>query len=250
MGLCSLDVHTDHDALHRYVDIVLAQWNLDGARQRAGEPSCARHSSLPPPVSSTASCVPVPLRCRIPTASMQAPNSVSEQITDTGTLGYRHPRPPTDNTPRRRRERCSHVERHVPPEHPAHRSSLQRISDPQQHGVPASVRRVHPDAQGACLSANQAVAAAPHPTLAQAFNPVAILLISWSFRIKEPSKRLAVIVFMISAGVALASRGELRFNLVGFITQAAAVAVRTVSAAENASRVLTTDCSSRHQGWS
>ena len=30
---------------------------------------------------------------------------------------------------------------------------------------------------------------------------------------------------MISAGVALASRGELRFNLIGFITQAAAVGV-------------------------
>ena len=30
---------------------------------------------------------------------------------------------------------------------------------------------------------------------------------------------------MISSGVALASHGELRFNLIGFITQAAAVAV-------------------------
>jgi len=58
----------------------------------------------------------------------------------------------------------------------------------------------------------------------KAFTPVAILLISWSFRIQEPSKKLAVIVFMISTGVALASHGELHFNLVGFITQAAAVA--------------------------
>jgi hypothetical protein len=32
---------------------------------------------------------------------------------------------------------------------------------------------------------------------------------------------------MISFGVALASHGELRFNLIGFLTQAAAVAVRT-----------------------
>lgn len=58
----------------------------------------------------------------------------------------------------------------------------------------------------------------------KAFTPVAILLISWSFRIQEPSKKLAVIVFMISTGVALASHGELHFNLIGFITQAAAVA--------------------------
>jgi drug/metabolite transporter (DMT)-like permease len=57
----------------------------------------------------------------------------------------------------------------------------------------------------------------------KAFVPVAILLISWTFRIQEPNRRLAAIVFMISAGVALASRGELRFNLVGFLTQAAAV---------------------------
>jgi drug/metabolite transporter (DMT)-like permease len=58
----------------------------------------------------------------------------------------------------------------------------------------------------------------------KAFTPVAILLISWTFRIQEPNRKLAVIVFMISSGVALASRGELRFNFIGFITQAAAVA--------------------------
>ncbi|KAJ3512747.1 hypothetical protein NLJ89_g3337 [Agrocybe chaxingu] len=58
----------------------------------------------------------------------------------------------------------------------------------------------------------------------KAFTPVAILLISWTFRIQDPNKKLAVIVLMISSGVALASHGELRFNLIGFIVQAAAVA--------------------------
>jgi len=58
----------------------------------------------------------------------------------------------------------------------------------------------------------------------KAFTPVAILLISWTFRIAEPNRKLAVIVLMISIGVALASHGELNFNLVGFLTQAAAVA--------------------------
>ncbi|KAH9061087.1 hypothetical protein EDB87DRAFT_1674319 [Lactarius vividus] len=57
----------------------------------------------------------------------------------------------------------------------------------------------------------------------KAFTPVAILLISWTFRIQEPNRKLAVIVFMISSGVALASHGELRFNIIGFLTQAAAV---------------------------
>ncbi|PFH49930.1 hypothetical protein AMATHDRAFT_194159 [Amanita thiersii Skay4041] len=58
----------------------------------------------------------------------------------------------------------------------------------------------------------------------KAFTPVAILLISWTFRIQDPNKKLALIVLMISTGVALASHGELKFNLIGFITQAAAVA--------------------------
>ncbi|KAF4618456.1 hypothetical protein D9613_010170 [Agrocybe pediades] len=58
----------------------------------------------------------------------------------------------------------------------------------------------------------------------KAFTPVAILLISWTFRIQEPNKKLAIIVFMISIGVALASHGELHFNLFGFCIQAAAVA--------------------------
>ncbi|KAH6918035.1 triose-phosphate transporter family-domain-containing protein [Coprinopsis sp. MPI-PUGE-AT-0042] len=58
----------------------------------------------------------------------------------------------------------------------------------------------------------------------KAFTPVAILLISWTFRLQEPNKKLAIIIAMISTGVALASHGELKFNLFGFLTQAAAVA--------------------------
>jgi len=58
----------------------------------------------------------------------------------------------------------------------------------------------------------------------KAFTPVAILLISWGARIKDPNQRLGFIVLMISLGVALASKGELRFDLVGFLIQAAAVA--------------------------
>ena len=67
-----------------------------------------------------------------------------------------------------------------------------------------------------------------HPR-SQAFVPVAILLISWTFRIAEPNKKLAMMGVMISSGVALASQGELKFNLVGFLTQAAAVVVRPPS---------------------
>lgn len=59
--------------------------------------------------------------------------------------------------------------------------------------------------------------------MCQAFTPVSILLISWTFRLQDPSKKLAVIVVMISTGVALASHGELRFHLGGFLVQSAAV---------------------------
>ncbi|KIJ61892.1 hypothetical protein HYDPIDRAFT_95632 [Hydnomerulius pinastri MD-312] len=58
----------------------------------------------------------------------------------------------------------------------------------------------------------------------KAFTPVAILLISWASRIQDPNRKLLVIVCMISSGVALASHGELHFNLTGFLIQAAAVA--------------------------
>ncbi|KAJ7596443.1 TPT-domain-containing protein [Mycena floridula] len=57
----------------------------------------------------------------------------------------------------------------------------------------------------------------------KAFNPVCILLISWTFRISEPNRKLAMIVFMISSGIGLASYNELKFNFLGFIIQAAAV---------------------------
>ncbi|EJD40218.1 TPT-domain-containing protein [Auricularia subglabra TFB-10046 SS5] len=64
----------------------------------------------------------------------------------------------------------------------------------------------------------------PFIQMLKAFNPVAILLISWTARIQDPNKKLFAIVCMISIGVALASYGELRFNMLGFIIQALAVA--------------------------
>ncbi|KAJ7431329.1 TPT-domain-containing protein [Mycena latifolia] len=57
----------------------------------------------------------------------------------------------------------------------------------------------------------------------KAFTAVAVLLISWTFRTAEPNRKLAMIVCMISFGVALTSTGELHFNLLGFVIQAAAV---------------------------
>ncbi|KAG8763733.1 COPII subunit [Ceratobasidium sp. 423] len=57
----------------------------------------------------------------------------------------------------------------------------------------------------------------------KAFTPVAILLISFAFRIQDPNRRLVAIVCMISGGVSLASYGELKFDMFGFSIQALAV---------------------------
>ncbi|KAF8609160.1 TPT-domain-containing protein [Ceratobasidium sp. AG-I] len=57
----------------------------------------------------------------------------------------------------------------------------------------------------------------------KAFTPVAILLISFAFRIQDPNRRLVAIVFMISGGVSLASYGEVKFDMFGFSIQSLAV---------------------------
>lgn len=54
--------------------------------------------------------------------------------------------------------------------------------------------------------------------------PVAVLLISFAFGLKQPSGILVAIVLMISSGVAIASYGELEFVMSGFIAQVLAVA--------------------------
>jgi len=63
----------------------------------------------------------------------------------------------------------------------------------------------------------------PFIQMLKAFVPVAILLVSFAFRIQEPNKRLAAIVLIISLGVSLASYGELSFSILGFFIQCGAV---------------------------
>ncbi|KAG2156814.1 TPT-domain-containing protein [Suillus bovinus] len=57
----------------------------------------------------------------------------------------------------------------------------------------------------------------------KAFTPVAILLITWATRISEPSRKLLLIVLMISSGVAVTSKGERFFSWIGFFIQAGGV---------------------------
>lgn len=63
----------------------------------------------------------------------------------------------------------------------------------------------------------------PYIQMLKAFTPVAILLISWSCRLQDPSKRLSAIICMISTGVALTTQGELHFVMMGFLIQSAAI---------------------------
>lgn len=64
----------------------------------------------------------------------------------------------------------------------------------------------------------------PFIQMLKAFTPVAVLIISFSFGLKQLSTTLTAIVTMISFGVAMASYGELDFNMTGFIFQVLAIA--------------------------
>ncbi|BGO91694.1 hypothetical protein NBRC10512_008142 [Rhodotorula toruloides] len=59
----------------------------------------------------------------------------------------------------------------------------------------------------------------------KSFAPVAILLAAFAFRTKAVSLRLFGIVVMISAGVGIASYGEVDFSLIGFSIQMVAIAI-------------------------
>ncbi|KAI5476281.1 DUF250 domain membrane protein [Pseudohyphozyma bogoriensis] len=61
----------------------------------------------------------------------------------------------------------------------------------------------------------------------KAFTPVSVLLISFAMRLKEPSQKLLAIVMLISAGVAIASYGEIEFEMIGFLVQALAIAIES-----------------------
>lgn len=58
----------------------------------------------------------------------------------------------------------------------------------------------------------------------KAFTPVAVLLMSFSLGLKQPSGTLTLIVAMISFGVAIASYGEINFQMSGFIHQVLGIA--------------------------
>lgn len=58
----------------------------------------------------------------------------------------------------------------------------------------------------------------------QAFTPVAVLLISFAFKLKTMNATLLGIVFAISFGVAIASYGEVSFAFDGFVCQVLAIA--------------------------
>jgi hypothetical protein len=53
----------------------------------------------------------------------------------------------------------------------------------------------------------------------KAFTPVSVLLVSAAFKLKELNQKSIAIVCCISLGVAIASYGELEFELIGFLVQ-------------------------------
>lgn len=53
----------------------------------------------------------------------------------------------------------------------------------------------------------------------KAFTPVSVLLVSAAFKLKELNQKIMAIVACISLGVAIASYGEVEFELIGFLVQ-------------------------------
>jgi hypothetical protein len=62
----------------------------------------------------------------------------------------------------------------------------------------------------------------PHLTSIQATNPVVVLLITWSLKIKPFDAKTLMNVSFIVLGVIIASYGEIKFVLAGFLCQVAA----------------------------
>jgi hypothetical protein len=79
--------------------------------------------------------------------------------------------------------------RKVDPVYPTHRCPLLWVIDSVQLRLPQSQCLFHSDAQGKLL-----VSLCWGTSWYQAFNPVAILLISFAFKIQEPNARLIAIV--------------------------------------------------------
>ncbi|GAA5945818.1 hypothetical protein JCM3775_006789 [Rhodotorula graminis] len=61
----------------------------------------------------------------------------------------------------------------------------------------------------------------------KAFTPVSVLLVSAAFGLKELTRKILFIVSLISFGVALASYGELDFEIWGFLVQALAICIES-----------------------
>lgn len=61
----------------------------------------------------------------------------------------------------------------------------------------------------------------------KAVTPVVVLLLSFTFGLKQPSQKLFYIVCLISLGVGIASYGEADFDMAGFIVQSIAIVVES-----------------------
>lgn len=63
----------------------------------------------------------------------------------------------------------------------------------------------------------------------KAFTPVSVLLVSAAFGLKELNQKIMGIVLVICLGVAIASFGEIDFELIGFLVQVRRSRKRTVA---------------------
>ena len=126
-----------------------------------------------------------------------------------------------DNDARLEKE-GSHDRTHLSQSDCTHWLFLQLESDLRKCHVSLPERIVYTDAQGKYISPNTFMIASSREsklTLSQATTPVAVLLATWGLGVEPVNLQKLGNVSFIVIGVIIASLGEIKFQLVGFIFQ-------------------------------
>jgi hypothetical protein len=117
----------------------------------------------------------------------------------------------------------------LPSKDRARRPSLLRLARPLQLGLSSLDCLVHPNVRFSLIRSRHSQSALGTDLCRsaltsalrriKAFTPVSVLLVSAAFKLKELNQKIMAIVACISLGVAIASYGEVEFELIGFLVQ-------------------------------
>ena len=107
----------------------------------------------------------------------------------------------------------------LPPRYRANRCFLQHELDLLKRRIPPSVCRIHPNVEGT----RYFFKFLSHGKELTDHTPVVVLLVTWVLGMQPPSLKTLANVSIIVLGVMIASVGEIKFVLIGFLFQMAGV---------------------------